>query len=82
MSHSRLTLDQARQLREQIRIRLVWLNRVCGRMRGWDPDDTLYLHARRARDVMQDFMTVAHYAGVEHGVGEPTDGPVDFPETK
>lgn len=75
MTSESLPEQQALALREQVAVRLRWLNKLQARLQktGFPPNDPLFFAAVRARETMQDLHTAAHYASCKHGVGKPEE---------
>jgi len=75
MTSRDLTARQADALKQQIRLRLQYLNRLCDRLDylHFEPTDLLAQEALRARDAMQGLFVAAHYASCERGVGRPSN---------
>jgi hypothetical protein len=71
MKPARLSIEQARRLRERVAARLRFLNRLVERMNaiGFVPGDPLMTAALNARDAVQKLHVEAHYASCKSGVG-------------
>ena len=75
MDSSDLRPWQARKIRRQLESALSYLTRLKRRMelRGFPPNEPLYLAATQAQNGLQSLLVQLHYLSCESGVGRRCD---------
>jgi hypothetical protein len=75
MDSSDLRPWQARKIRRQLESALSYLTRLKRRMelRGFPPNEPLYLAATQAQNGLQSLLVQLHYLSCESGVGRSRD---------
>ncbi len=77
MNSKQLRPWQARKIRATLQPALGYLTRLQRRMelKGFPPNDSLYLATVRLRNDMQSLLMDLHYKSCESGVGRPNNPP-------